>query len=935
MNNLYIYTFGLFRRTDITTRRNLRFDYSTKGPLHCNIVPFTLTMIDVHHRFFFFLLSYVLYFLFPSVLAGGQATPTTTTEDSLIRITIDASQRWRNVSSLLYGAFIEDINHAVEGGLLGDLLSDVQCNGPNFIGDDDSNYRVSLQSVGLPSLYIRYCDGHAYTLTDDGIGDATFLKIIPGIAGNLPNSVSFLTLNAPNTLSIAGRYLIVQNDGSLAQLPLPSNTTANLTNFNLSATYTIVPTSNVSTVKLVSQAPWASGYVLRANGYYPGDSGPCTWIGTRGIVTAVDPSTPPSSPDDDLWILSAPLQPSQSAWLLVNGSTGSTVNGNFDTVSPPLNSNSSSSIRLTIVKTNPEDTTINADTNVYPGICNTGFYGIALPNNTGDGSTMLYNTSFFLRLDSAASLATVQISLESNDGTNVYGTTKLTLGKETETWIKYTTVLTVLPSASLPDANARYCLRFLDNSGTAWLDVPSLVPTNTFFDRSNGMRNDLAVMVQNMHPAVFRFPGGCFVEGLNASTAVNFTRTIGPIETRPGHYNMWQYWSSDRIGLYEYLQFIEDIQAEPILVVNVGLYYGNGNDPVGPWIIHALNSLEFAMGDPTTTYWGSIRAQMGHPQPFLIRFLAVGNENYGQEYIENHYLPFVSAIRQYYTPEQLMLIANFNVTDPKYPDAVPNEIFDYHTYPPVEDFFTNQYMWDNITRTEGMAKVFNSEYAAKDGAGKGNLIAAVAEAVWMIGLERNSDLVLLACYAPFFVRQQDADWLPDAVMFNGLQAYGTPSYYNQVLFANNNNLGNVLLAYNVTEYVTMYTDTKNRRLTTGYGDAPFPTGVPLSSNATNFTITVALDTYNRLPSIVIKMVNYASYARNITILLDNLSPGWAQPSVSAISSIASPTNNPLDENNFNEPEKISIVGKQIGTKPTDQITLPPYSIHVLVMALGN
>jgi alpha-N-arabinofuranosidase len=440
------------------------------------------------------------------------------------------------------------------------------------------------------------------------------------------------------------------------------------------------------------------------------------------------------------------------------------------------------------------------------------------------------------------------------------------------------------------------------------------------------MRNDLAQMVADMRPAALRFPGGCFVEGLNSSTAVNFTRGVGPIETRPGHYNMWQYYSNDRVGLFEYLQFCEDIGTHPVYVVNLGLWYGSFSppDPVEPWIDHALGAIEFAIGDAATTYWGGVRASMGHPAPFSLRYLALGNENYGNLYAEQHYLPAYNAIRAKYTREELTLIANFNVSALN----MPTDMFDYHTYPPAEDFYTMQYQWDAVMRPSPL--VFNSEYAAKAGAGMGNLHAALAEAAWMIGLERNSDLVVIACYAPLFVRKEDADWLPDAIRFDALSAYGTPSYWNQVAFSNNNAPGSVLLGYNVSASAA-------DRAAVGTASPPFAAGTPLASNAANFSISVSLDPggSGSAPAVVFKMVNYASVPRTFAVSLQGIAAGGGkqQPTTGLLTSLSSPSNDLGDENSFEEPERIVLVNSTVATGVGDCFLLPPYSIHVLRMVL--
>jgi alpha-L-arabinofuranosidase len=865
----------------------------------------------------------------PSSSSSSSSSP----PDLTLSVSVSAS--FRTPSPLLFSAFLEDINHALVGGLHGELVADAQVQGPTFVGasDDTGGLRHSLQALAVTGgepFYLRWCG--TYLLTADGTGDATFLVESPGLTGS-PGTVSFVTLLAPNTGSAAGSYLVAAEGAKggavvLTQQASPSPATSS---FNASATWTLTP-GDGGAVTLSSLAPWALGWTLESGPEMSGDSGACTWVGTRYGVAIVPPAAPvPSSPPKNAtWALAAPLQPSQLAWTLVpSGSQwDGYVSGAFTSAAPaPLNANTTSFLRVDILKAG-----------WGAGVCNSGFYGIGVPA----GASSSFNATFSVLVDAAAGFRpgadSLHITIESADGgTWVYAAADVPFPSVPRgTWAEVTATLTVPATNPHEDAAARFCVRpshATTTTGSFFLGALSLMPLNTFHGRANGMRADLAEMVAAIQPAALRFPGGCFVEGLNATTAVNFTRGVGPVSTRVPQYNMWQYENNNRAGLFELLQFTEDIGAQPIYVVNVGLYYGGGADPVGPWIDHALDALEFAMGDPATTYWGGVRASMGRAEPFPIAHLALGNENYGSAYATEHYTPAYQALRAAYpNASSLTLIATENVTAP---GVAPVELFDFHLYPPVWDMIAMQFTFDGYDRAAaGATKIFNSEYASKDGAGRGNVLGAVAEAVWMVGLERNSDILSIACYAPLFARAEDEDWLPDAIIFDSLRAYGTPSYWVQRLFAPNRGTpgATALVGYNVSASAA-------DQARYGAGTPAFAAGLPLASDAANFSVSAALDMapaapQGAPPTLILKLVNFANASRTLAVDLVDLPPGLSQPATGTLATVASPTGDPLDENSFADPERVTIVEATVPTgSGAEPITLPPFSVHVLRLEL--
>lgn len=402
------------------------------------------------------------------------------------------------------------------------------------------------------------------------------------------------------------------------------------------------------------------------------------------------------------------------------------------------------------------------------GAANGGYWGIAVQPGKE------YRLSLWAR--SAGSGGPLTASLESAAGT-VYASGKITgIGPE---WSRHELRL----RSSGNDPAARLVLSG-STPGTVWLDMVSLFPKDTWKGRPNGLRADLARMVQEMKPRFVRFPGGCFVEGDVLENAFRWKTTVGPIEERPGHSNAkWGYRSTDGLGYHEYLQFCEDLGAEPLYVINCGMacsFSSNECVPVeelGPWVQDALDAIEYANG-PVTSKWGAQRARNGHPEPFRLKYLQIGNENgWGNTLplYEERYRRFAEAVKQRYPEVRLISCV------PLRTQRV--EMVDDHYYNTPEWFLNNAHLYDRYDRSR--PKVYVGEYAVTQKCGQGNLRAAVAEAAFMLGLERNADIIEMASYAPLFVNVRDRKWNPDAICFDSASAYGTPSYHVQKLFADN------------------------------------------------------------------------------------------------------------------------------------------------------
>lgn len=348
--------------------------------------------------------------------------------------------------------------------------------------------------------------------------------------------------------------------------------------------------------------------------------------------------------------------------------------------------------------------------------------------------------------------------------------------------------------ATESDPQAVFHLTF-QNPCSVLLDVVSLFPP-TFKGRENGCRIDLAEKLQALRPAFMRFPGGCYVEGnIKPENAYHWERTVGPIECRPGHMNAnWGYPTTDGLGFHEFLQLAEDLGAKPLYVVNIGIWHG-GCTPLGelqPWIDECLGALEYANG-PVTSHYGKMRAENGHPEPFGIAYIEIGNENYNyhmennsdqSDHYPERYRMFYDAIKARFPEVQCIgNVESWGTDTPKWRNNHPVDILDEHYYRNPAWFVNQYHRFDNYDRRGPI--IYPGEYAVTQGYGTtGNMNAAMGEAVFMMGMENNADIVRMSSYAPIFVNENGIQWRPDMIRFNSSQSFGTPSYWVQQLFPN-------------------------------------------------------------------------------------------------------------------------------------------------------
>ena len=349
---------------------------------------------------------------------------------------------------------------------------------------------------------------------------------------------------------------------------------------------------------------------------------------------------------------------------------------------------------------------------------------------------------------------------------------------------------------------------WFEGSGKIDLDMISLFPEDTWKKRPGGMRADMVQLLADMKPGFIRFPGGCIVEGHDLAVRYQWKKTIGPIDQRQLIINRWNsefahrptpdYFQTFGLGFFEYFQLAEDIGASPLPILNAGMacQFNSAEvvplDELNPYVQDALDLIEFANGD-VTTQWGKVRASMGHPAPFNLKMMGVGNENWGPQYVERLKV-FSKAIKARYPDFKLV---NSSGTDPDGErfDYLNGElrknnadIIDEHYYRRPEWFLANATRYDNYPRNG--AKIFAGEYAAQSDKtvsinNQNNLQTAIAEAAFMTGLERNAAVVNLASYAPLFAHIDGWQWTPDLIWVNNLQSYGTPNYYVQKLYSTN------------------------------------------------------------------------------------------------------------------------------------------------------
>ncbi len=406
------------------------------------------------------------------------------------------------------------------------------------------------------------------------------------------------------------------------------------------------------------------------------------------------------------------------------------------------------------------------------GVSNAGYWGIAVRPRTS------YRGSFYAKVgDAAIGPVTARLIDDKTGAVRAEATVALHGGE----WSKYEYTLRAGAGAGVSSQN--HLQLTVAHAGTMWLQLVSLMPP-TYHDRPNGNRADLMERMAGLHPKFLRLPGGNYLEGDRLSDWYNFKETIGPLVDRPGHQAPWTYWSTDGMGLLEFLEWCEDLKMEPLLAVYAGYalrgdHIAPGKD-LEPYVQAALDEVEYVTGD-VSTKWGAARARDGHPAPFPLHYIEIGNEDWFDKSgsYDARFAQFARALRQHYP--QYKLISTAPVTE-KAADEQP-DVQDDHYYKPSGDMLDFVHHYDNAPRTG--PKIFVGEWATLSGSPTPDFGAALADAAWMTAMERNSDLIVMAAYAPLLVNvnPQASQWGTNLIGYDALTSYASPSYYAQALFA--------------------------------------------------------------------------------------------------------------------------------------------------------
>jgi alpha-L-arabinofuranosidase len=494
-----------------------------------------------------------------------------------------------------------------------------------------------------------------------------------------------------------------------------------------------------------------------------------------------------------------------------------------------------------------------------------------------------YDLSFYARTEPGAHVP-LQVSLESASGHENYATKALVLSGD---WQQYRVRLRALRS----DARGRLSLR-VAGSGTVWFDVVSLFPRNTYKGRANGLRPDLVGVLDDLHPAFMRFPGGAVTGGLNLDDRFQWKHSIGDIARRRGMFDLWGYYSTNGLGFHEYLQLIEDLGGVALYVCNPGFSdnYRHAEyappDKIADFVQEALDALEYALG-PLESRWGAERARNGHAAPFPLKYVEIGNETSGTIYPEN-YRQFYRAIKAKYP--QLTVIAADAVAN------APVDMVDRHEFGASAKLYEDWTLFDTLPRS-GPA-YYVGEFSVDRGSGEGDLESALAEAAFRLGLERNSDLVRMSSYAPLLANTQDNAWPVNMIHFDSSRVAPRTSYFVQKMFVANR---------------------PDQTLLTTIDPRPVPSKGPV----------YALGGWDRTHrEIVLKIVNRSGKPQPVTIEMKSL-PALAGPvGVTTLSS-----DDPTAENSVDDPTLVvPVVSRETVHGGTVPRLLPANSLTVLRFA---
>jgi alpha-N-arabinofuranosidase len=516
-----------------------------------------------------------------------------------------------------------------------------------------------------------------------------------------------------------------------------------------------------------------------------------------------------------------------------------------------------------------------ADTQNPAGFRNEGYWGMALQPDT------TYKGSLYAKADSD-SFGPLTASLISDNTGETLATA--TIGNASSTWKRYEFTL---KTSKLTPSSTNHLLITAGHTGKLWVTLVSLFPP-TYKNRDNGNRSDIMELMAGMHPKFLRMPGGNYLEGDQIDERFDWKNTLGPLVDRPTHRSPWNYQSTDGMGLLEFLEWTEDLKIEPVLAVFAGYAlkgdYIHPGPALTPYVDEALDEIEFVIGD-TSTKWGAVRAKLGHPAPFPLHYIEIGNEDWFDRSgsYEGRFAQFDKAIKAKYP--QLKTIATMPLKRTK-PD-----VQDDHYYRRAEEFYNFVNHYDTVDRNG--PKIFVGEWATREGMPTTNLGAALGDAAFMTSMERNSDLIIMAAYAPLFVNVNPGgmQWESDLIGYNAASSYGSPSYYAQSLFGEH--LG---------------------------------TSVPTSSiigASDRLFYSVTNDTAKGVT--YLKLVNATSTPQPIEAAISGATPG----SSATVYTLSGKTT--AETNSIDDPKRIVPVKSTIKTGAKFSHTVPPYAIQIVVM----
>lgn len=759
------------------------------------------------------------------------------------KIVVQVDKPGAKIDPMFYGIMTEEINYSYEGGLYGELIQNRIFRNPQGSGgsvpatagtNDPGLFRAEHYSMSDFSASIP---NGTYT------AKLYFAETYSGITGPGQRVFSFNVQGKEfrdfDIWAKAGGF----NRAYIETVPVE------VTNGQFRITFT--PQVENPAINAIEIIPQGEGTAVRIRA---GQSEPFTdssnqvWQPERGFAGGNTVNHGPIMESAGDSITGAPH------WFLLT-SDGAEGTAAVDTNDPINTIALTTSLKLTVS---------NVPRGGRVGIANDGYWGIPVkPRST-------YQCSFYAKASDGFSGA-LTVGIESNDGATVYASKKVPA--ITDKWQRYSVKLKT--GKVTPTADARFVIS-VNSNGAVNFNQVSLFPP-VFKERTGaalggrpvtGFRADIMQLLDDMHPAYLRFPGGNYIEGSNFANRFNWKTMIGPWEERPGHQSPWGYRSSDGLGLLEFLEWCEELKMEPVVGVYAGLHLDGGRDirtgdALKPFVQDALDQIEYITGD-VTTEWGARRAKDGHPEPFKLTYVEIGNE----DFLNN-------GTRTYQGPEGRFAMF-YNAIKAKYPDIqviatvdpqVPHDVIDNHHYMSPNAAIRNAHLYDNADRSG--PKIFEGEWASQErGTQRGltpSFQCALSDAAFLTGLERNADIVIMTCYAPLFTRVNPggSQWSTDLIGYDTLTSFGSPSYYVQKMFFNAKGDQVLPVAQIVPQTIPAPDPSQEPAQTPagrgrGRGDAPPSPNEPLFASASREDVS---------GDIILKVVNIFDVEQHMTVEL--------------------------------------------------------------------